>query len=70
MVFNTFGDINAPAVILMHGMCQHWKCMYDRMNKPKKNIIRSSREWTAFMKMTKILQRFLTGVDRLCKAKS
>ena len=33
MIFNTYGDIKAPAVILMHGMCQHWKSMYELMHK-------------------------------------
>lgn len=33
MVFNTYGDINKPVVILMHGMCQHWRSMYDFMHK-------------------------------------
>lgn len=33
MVFHTYGDINKPAVILMHGMCQHWKSMYDFLHK-------------------------------------
>lgn len=33
MEFNTYGDINKPVVILMHGMCQHWKSMYDFMHK-------------------------------------
>ena len=37
MVFNTYGDINNPAVILMHGMCQHWKSMYDFMHKLEEN---------------------------------
>lgn len=32
MVFNTYGDKEKPAVILMHGMCQHWKSMYDFMH--------------------------------------
>lgn len=32
MVFNTFGNKENPAVILMHGMCQHWKSMYDFMH--------------------------------------
>lgn len=33
MIFNTYGNPNNPSVILMHGMCQHWKSMYDFMNK-------------------------------------
>lgn len=33
MIFNTYGDIKAPSVILMHGMCQHWKSMYELMHK-------------------------------------
>lgn len=37
MVFNTYGDINNPAVMLMHGMCQHWKSMYAFMHKLEEN---------------------------------
>lgn len=37
MVFHTFGDKNKPVVILMHGMCQHWKCMYELMAKLEEN---------------------------------
>lgn len=24
MIFNTFGDINKPPIVIMHGMCQDW----------------------------------------------
>ena len=36
MIINTYGDINNPAVILMHGMCQNWKSMYELMHNLEK----------------------------------
>lgn len=31
MIFNTFGDINKPPIVIMHGMCQDWTPMYKFM---------------------------------------
>lgn len=71
MLFTTYGDINNPAVLLMHGMCQDWHSMYDFLHKLEEKyyliipamdgFYENSGEFTSFADQCKQIEEYVNS---------
>lgn len=70
MKFSCYGDIEKPAVLLMHGMCQDWHSMYQFLSDLEKNyyliipamdgFYEGSAEWTTFPEQSRQIEEYVT----------
>lgn len=69
MKFTTYGDVNNPAALLMHGMCQDWYSMYEFLHKLEEvyflivpamdGFYKNSGEFTTFSDQCRQIEEYI-----------